>query len=148
MFDLERATQQLSTHHFKLTRQRRAVLDAIAAAQSPLTPADVFERAQKRCSDLGLATVYRTLEILEDLNLIKRVHLNEHCEGFAPSTLSHGHHAICVKCKRVVEFSGCDISAVIASAARQTGFHIETHWLELLGTCGECSASQKKRGKR
>jgi len=141
MSDLENVAQQLARHKFKLTRQRHAVIDVLTDARSPMTPANVFESAQRQCPDLGLATVYRTLEILEELSLIRRVHLDEHCEGFALSATSHGHHAICMQCNRVVEFTGCDISQVMASAARQTGFHIEEHWLELMGMCNDCYQS-------
>ncbi len=107
-----------------------------------MSAADVYERAKRRCPDLGLATVYRTLEILDELGVIRRVHMDDNCEGFAPVALAHGHHVICVKCNRVTEFEGCDISAVLTSAARQTGFRIEEHWLELMGVCSECR--QKK----
>lgn len=138
MIDLEAVTHQFAERNFKLTRQRRAVLEAITDAQSRLSPSDVYERAKRHCPDLGLATVYRTLELLYELGVIRRVHMSDNCEGFAPAALTHGHHVICVQCNRVMEFAGCDISAVLASAARQTGFKIEEHWLELMGTCGEC----------
>jgi len=143
MFDLDTVTQQLSEHQFKITRQRRAVLDAIAASHTRLSPADVYAKARRGCRDLGLATVYRTLDILAELGAIRRVHLDDGCEGFAPAAMPHGHHVICVKCNRVMEFEGCDISTVIRSAAKETGFHIEEHWLELMGTCKEC----RKQGR-
>jgi Fur family ferric uptake transcriptional regulator len=139
MFDLDAVTEQLAAHSFKLTRQRRAVLNVIAEADSRLSPAEVYDRAKRVCPDLGLATVYRTMELLDELGAIRRVHTNDNCESFAPAAMPHGHHVICVKCNRVMEFEGCDISTVIRSAARQTGFHIEEHWLELMGTCDTCN---------
>ena len=138
MFDLETVVEQLAARNFKLTRQRRAVLTVIAGADSRLSPSDVYARARRACPDLGLATVYRTLDLLDELGAIRRVHLDGNCEGFAPAAMPHGHHVICVKCSRVMEFEGCDISSVIRSAARQTGFHVEEHWLELMGMCSEC----------
>jgi Fur family ferric uptake transcriptional regulator len=142
--DAQTVAQQLATRHFKLTRQRRAVLDAILDTQSRMSPAEVYERARRNCPDLGLATVYRTLEILDEIGVIRRVHMSDNCEGFAPATLPHGHHVICIECGRVTEFEGCDISTVLTKAARQTGFHIEEHWLELMGTCDECQSAKGK----
>jgi Fe2+ or Zn2+ uptake regulation protein len=110
----------------------------IAVAQSRMSAADVYERARRRCPDLGLATVYRTLEILDELGVIRRVHMDDNCESFAPAAMTHGHHVICTECGRVREFEGCDIAGVLARAARQTGFQIEEHWLELMGVCSEC----------
>ena len=142
MIDLEDVTQQLAARNFRLTRQRRAVLNVIAEADSRLSPAEVYARAERSCRDLGLATVYRTLEILSELGVIRRVHMSDNCESFAPASLAHGHHVICVECGRVTEFEGCDISSVLAKAARQTGFRVEEHWLELMGTCAECTQDQ------
>jgi len=146
MIDRDYVTRQLVERQFKLTRQRRAVLNAIAASQVRMSAADIYARAGRECHDLGLATVYRTLDILAEIGAIRRVHLVDDCEGFAPAALAHGHHVICVKCNRVMEFEGCDISAVLTSAARQTGFRIEEHWLELMGICGECYSSKDKGG--
>ena len=145
MFDLESVTRQLAAHRFKLTRQRRAVLNTIAATKSRISPAEVYARARRDCPDLGLATVYRTLEILDELGVIRRVHMDDNCEGFAPAAIPHGHHVICVRCSRVMEFEGCDMSVVIDDAARQTGFRIEEHWLELVGTCSDCRKTKTAR---
>ena len=138
MFDLSSVETELSHHGLKLTRQRHAVLEVMAGAEARLSPAEVHEQARRLCPDLGLATVYRTLEILDRLGVIRRVHMTDNCEGFAPSTLSEGHHVVCVKCGRVAEFAGCNVSELIPAAVRQTGFHVEEHFLELMGTCGEC----------
>ena len=143
MFNLETVTGQLAARNFKLTRQRRAVLTVIAEANSRLSPADVYARAKRACPDLGLATVYSTLELLDELGAVRRVHLADNCEGFAPAAMPHGHHVICVRCSRVMEFEGCDVSSMIRSAAKQTGFHIEEHWLELMGMCGECYKKER-----
>jgi Fur family ferric uptake transcriptional regulator len=138
MFDLSTVSSEFARHRFKLTRQRQAVLQVMAGAEARLSPAEVHEQARRLCPDLGLATVYRTLEILDRLGAIRRVHMTDNCEGFAPSTLSEGHHVVCVKCGRVAEFAGCNVSELIPAAVRQTGFHVEEHFLELMGTCGEC----------
>jgi Fur family ferric uptake transcriptional regulator len=138
LLDLSTTKALLAQRGFKLTRQRRAVLDVVATTKARLSPAELHEQARQLCPDLGLATVYRTLDILDRLGLVRRVHMNDHCEGFAPVVQGEGHHVVCVKCGRVEEFLGCNVSALIPTATRQTGFHIQEHFLELMGTCADC----------
>lgn len=133
---------ELSRRGYKLTRQRRAVLDVMTLTDTRLTAADVFAKAQRACPDLGLTTVYRTLEILEQLGAIRRVHLDDGCEAFAPTAIEHGHYLICDNCRTTIEFEGCDLTAMLNRIAMQTGFTIEQHWLELVGRCPKC---QKKK---
>ncbi len=141
MFDLPAAISELSQHGFKQTRQRLAVLQVMAGAQARMNPAEVHAQARELCPDLGLPTVYRTLEVLGRLGIIRRVHMTDNCEGFAPAGLSEGHHVVCVECGRVAEFAGCNVQELVPAAMRQTGFHVEGHFLELMGTCGECYRS-------
>jgi len=138
MLDLETVTQQLAARQFKITRQRRAVLTAMAEAQSRMSPAEVYACARRACRDLGLATVYRTLDILVELGAIRRVHLDDGCEGFAPASAEHGHHLICSRCNTTVEFDDCDVSAMLKRMEARTGFVVEQHWLELVGRCPKC----------
>lgn len=142
--DLETLHAELSQHGYKLTRQRRSVVEVVVHANTRLSAADVLTKAQRECPDLGLTTVYRTLEILEQLGVIRRVHLDDGCEGFAPAAAEHGHHLICSRCQTTIEFEDCNLSSLLKRVADRTGFTIEQHWLELVGLCPKC---QKKRGQ-
>jgi Fur family ferric uptake transcriptional regulator len=140
--DLETLNAQLSEQGYKLTRQRKAVVEAVTQTHTRLSAAEVFTQAQQMCPDLGLTTVYRTLEILEQMGVIRRVHLDDGCEAFAPTAIEHGHYLICANCQTTIEFEGCDLTAMLERIAGQTGFTIEQHWLELVGLCPRC---QKKK---
>jgi Fur family ferric uptake transcriptional regulator len=139
--DLETLNAQLSEQGYKLTRQRRAVVEVMTRTHTRLSAADVYTQAQRRCPDLGLTTVYRTLEILEQMGVIRRVHLDDGCEGFAPAAAEHGHHLICASCRETIEFEDCNMTALLKRVSEQTGFTIQQHWLELVGLCPKC---QKK----
>lgn len=142
--DVATASSSLALHGFKQTRQRRAVLEVIARVGRSMTAAEVYAWARELCPELGLPTVYRTLEILERLGMIRRIHTAGSCEGFAPIGIPEGHHVVCVKCGRVAEFSGCNVSELIPAVMRETGFHIEEHFLELVGTCLDCQRSSER----
>ena len=135
-------TTQLNQHGYKLTRQRKAVAEVMTLANTRLTTAEVFAKAQRECPDLGLTTVYRTLEILEQMGAIRRVHLEDGCEAFAPTAIEHGHYLICANCQTTIEFEGCNLTVMLDRIADQTGFAIDQHWLELVGRCPKC---QKKK---
>ena len=85
-FDTAQVSAELSARGLRLTRQRRAVLDAIAATPSSLSPLQVYDAARDRCPELGLTTVYRTLEVLDEIGALRRVHGHDHCESFVPAS--------------------------------------------------------------
>jgi len=124
---------------YKLTPQRRAVLRTIAASQDHLTPAEIHEKVRESCPGVGLVTVYRTLDILDELGLICQVHSVGGCRSYLMRRPSeHHHHLVCVECGRVDDFSNCDLSELSNRLSRETGFEIEGHILEFSGHCAEC----------
>ncbi len=140
--DTDRIARQLAARGLRLTRQRRAVLEAVAGADSSISPVQVFDAARERCPELGLTTVYRTLDVLSDIGALRRVHGPDRCETFVPARATHGHTVVCSRCGRVTEFTDCDMKAVAAAAARQTGYHITDHFLQLAGECAVCASGK------
>jgi len=133
----------LQDHGYRLTAPRRAVVETMARSQRALTPAEVYAQARQRYPRLGLVTVYRTLEKLETLGLIQRVHSPSGCQAFTSAFSGHQHLLICQRCGRVAFFSGDqeEMEALTASVARQSGYQIRDHWLQLLGLCQHCQQS-------
>ena len=137
--------QQLRDEGFKLTKPRRAILKALLATAKPLSPAEIQTRGQAYYEDLGLVTVYRTLELMEDIGSVRVVHLVDGCHGYALSTPGHTHHVVCDECHAVVEITGCDLSDFMDRVARQTGYAITGHWLETSGLGAECQKQQAQQ---
>jgi Fur family ferric uptake transcriptional regulator len=129
---------RLRAKGYKLTKARRAVIQALADADTPLDINDLYKRAQAVAADLGLVTVYRTLEVLDRLDLVRRVHMMNDYHGYAIATPGHTHHVVCQNCHTVVEIEGCDISPFTNRVREETGFTITGHWLELEGLCPDC----------
>ena len=143
-FDPARVFAALSARGLRLTRQRRAVLDAIAAAPSSLNALQVYDAARQQCPELGLTTVYRTLEVLAEVGALRRVHGPDHCESFVPASAAHGHTVVCSACGRATEFTACNMRGIAEAAARETGYSITDHFLQFSGLCAGCSAKQRE----
>ena len=131
---------------YSSTRPRQAVITVIANASGYLNPLQILECACRFYPHLGLVTVYRTLDILAEMGLVRKVHLADGCHSYALAEKAHGHHIICEACKQVVEFEGCDLSSVLATVERQTGYEVKQHWLELFGLCPACRQKVQKQG--
>lgn len=78
----EKLVATLREHGYKLTRQRQVVMQTIAASQDHLTPTDIYEKVHQNQPDIGLATIYRTLNILAELKLICELHAGGSCHSY------------------------------------------------------------------
>lgn len=139
----KRLAESLRTHGYKITRPRRAVIHALAEAAEPLSINDLHERAQDIAEDVGLVTVYRTLELLQELDLARPVHLGHNCHGYILATPGHTHHLVCRRCNTAIEFEGCDLEAFFTEIEAKTGFRVTGHWLELEGLCMACQQASE-----
>ena len=124
---------------YKLTPQRRAVINAIAGSNNHVTPAELYEKAHGEHAGVGLVTVYRTLKMLSNMGLICEMH----GEGGSRSYLlrrpmEHHHHLVCSGCGFVVDFASCALSDLERRLIDSTGFVMEDHVLEFHGRCPRC----------
>jgi Fur family ferric uptake transcriptional regulator len=129
---------QLQENGCRVTDSRRAVVETVAASTRALTPLQVFDDARQRCHSLGLVTVYRTLDKLEELGLIQRVHQPHGCQAFIAASEGHQHLLICSQCGSAVFFDGDELDPLIKTISRQTGYQVTDHWLQLFGLCEKC----------
>jgi Fur family ferric uptake transcriptional regulator len=128
----------LRRHNYKFTPQRRAIIRAIASSQDHLTPAGIYEKVHQDHPNIGLVTIYRTLDMLAKLELICELHAGGSCHSYTISTPEHHHHLICANCGKVVDFTGYDLSELEQRLSLETGFEIEDHLLEFTGLCQAC----------
>jgi Fur family transcriptional regulator, ferric uptake regulator len=133
---------RLAANGYRPTAPRRAVVEIIALSQHVLTPLDIFELARPNHAGLGLVTIYRTLEKLEELDLVQRVHRPSGCQAFIAAFSGHQHMLICQGCGRVEFFSGEDdhIETLMSHVGEACGYRVQSHWLQLFGVCEPCQA--------
>ncbi len=116
----------------KMTGQRRVILQVLDQAEDHPSVEDVYERAKAVDSSISMATVYRTLNLLDELEMVVR---HEFKENFARYELNtdHHHHLIDVESGEVVEFQNDEIEKMKEEIARQLGYELVECRLELYG---------------
>ena len=134
----EKVGASLRKHGYKLTPQRRVVIQTLASTQDHLTPTTIYEKVRQEHPNIGFVTIYRTLDILANLGLICELHAGGHCHSYTISALGHHHHLICSGCGKVLELPGCELADVQRNIAKETGFRIDDHLLEFIGLCQAC----------
>jgi len=135
-------TATLHRNGYKLTPQRQAVIDTIVTSQDMLTPASIYEKVSLEHPDIGLVTVYRTLELLSRLGLICELHAGSTCPTYTASNREHHHHLICSACGKVVDFIGHDLTSLEDRISHESGFRIQNHVLEFIGVCSTCQKTE------
>lgn len=121
------------------TRQRDHIFQVIREAQGPLTVHEIFQRAQERVPGLGIATVYRTLNLLQEARQIRTVILPSGDTRYELSGLGHHHHFECRSCHEVYDLEQCPVDVSSGSTVGD-GFVVESHELTLYGLCPQCAA--------
>ncbi|MBT3362692.1 MAG: transcriptional repressor [Chloroflexi bacterium] len=137
----------LKSRGYRLTPQRNAILSAVTASHDHLTPTAIHEKVRREHKNIGLVTVYRTIELLAELGLICEVHSGGNCHSYLLRRPDqHHHHLICSGCGTVADFTSCDLSDMEQKVSRQTGFDINSHLLEFMGLCRSCQKDDRPEG--
>ena len=136
--------QRLAVVGCRITAPRRAVMQVMVQANVPLSPQEIQEQAREMHRDLGLVTVYRTLNLLAGLNLVRRAHREDgRQDGYLLVSPGHHHVVICQTCGGATEFPGeDDMRALIRRVETGTGFQVNDHLLQLFGLCPECRGTE------
>lgn len=119
------------------TRQRDEIVQVIRSAQGPLTVPEILARAQRSIPGLGVATVYRTLKLLQEGGQVQTVILPSGETRWESAGLGHHHHFHCRVCDEVFDVDTCPVS-VAGGRELGNGFVVESHDLTLYGTCPDC----------
>jgi Fur family transcriptional regulator, ferric uptake regulator len=122
----------------RITDPRIEVVEEIHARSGMFTGEQLYEDLRSRGSGIGRATIFRTIDVLVELEVLDRVHQPDGAHGYVLRGPGHRHHMVCSGCGDVVAFQGCNVDDLIEDLATRTNFRIEGHWLEIFGTCDQC----------
>ncbi len=129
---------------FRLTRERRVILNVLLEAEKPLTAEKVLERVKE---DMALSTVYRTLDNLVHRGYVQQTLLST--DGHAVFELTgkaHRHYMVCLDCHRMFPLASCPVKDFPNRSAEELDFEVVDHSLVLYGYCHDCRAKRKSLG--
>lgn len=131
----------------KVTTQRLLVLEVLADNRDMhMTAEDIYELVKEDYPDIGLATIYRTVQLLLEMQLVDRINLDDGCVRYEIREESlgnaegkhHHHHLICRMCGKVLPFKDDLLDGLERQIEEETGFHVLDHELKFFGQCEEC----------
>jgi len=129
--------QKLKAAGYKLTTPRLAVIEVLENNPEHLSHNQILVEGQQIYPKLSRATVYRTMELLVTLNLVRPLYLNDPTQRFVSATGGH-HHLVCANCGTIIEFDYCTADQLAQTLADQYSFQIHSHLLEFQGICQAC----------
>ena len=124
----------LSRRGYRLTAPRRNLVEVMASLDDHF-PAEAVVSA---APEVGRATVFRTLRLLQDLGVVCQVVLDDGTLAYRLAPEEHHHHVLCVECGAVEDFSSAALETVLREVEESTGYTVEAHRLELYGHCAAC----------
>jgi Fur family ferric uptake transcriptional regulator len=131
--------QQLRSRGYRLTPQRELVLQAVTAL-GHATPEDALSWIHQRSSGVNISTVYRTLELLEELGLVRHAHLSHGAPTYHPTSAAEHVHLVCRTCETVSELEPAAVEPLVSSLRAQHGFVADIGHLTVFGQCKECAS--------
>ncbi|WP_097025595.1 Fur family transcriptional regulator [Clostridium peptidivorans] len=140
--DVENLKNVLKEKGYKLTPQRRAIVEIIIKNEgSHLTTEEIYNLVKDECPEIGLATVYRTVMLLEEMGLLSKLDLNDGCSRYElihEDENHQHHHLICRNCGKVIEVQGDLLEELEDNIEKKYNFKIEDHSVKFYGLCNEC----------
>lgn len=140
---IEAAEAALREQGFRSGAARSTVLQAVGAQDCVSTAQEIADRLREGGSSVGVATVYRTLEVLEELKLVQRLDLGGSSARFEPALPGgedHHHHFICDDCGRITPFDDPGLEKAIHGLGARLGHQVDDHDVILSGRCSNCSS--------
>lgn len=122
----------------KVTQQRLAILAALSSGRAHVTAQEVYEEVNKKHPEIGFATVYRFLRKMTEQGFVTEVRMGGLPARYELTPKRHHDHLTCEACGKIVEFENHQIEALQEAVARENGFTLTSHVLELYGTCQDC----------
>ncbi len=140
----ERLASYMRANGLKLTRQRELILETFLRSRKHISVEELLRDVRVRDGGVGHATVYRTMKLFVDAGLATERNFSEGASRYEPADEhgdGHHDHLICTRCTRIIEFENHEIEELQIQVARNHGFKLLDHKMELYGICPDCLAS-------
>lgn len=134
---LKSALDTLKTTGVRITPQRHAILEYLIETMSHPTADDIYKALEHKFPNMSVATVYNNLRVFRESGLVRELTYGDNASRFDFVTTKH-YHIICESCGKIVDFHYPGLDEVEHLAAHVTGFKVNSHRLEVYGTCPDC----------
>jgi len=138
---LQQMIAKLKAHDFRITPQRLAVLEILAASKEHPSVERIYEQVKAAFPTTSLATIYKTVTLLKELKEILEIRLSESNRYDGNKPFPHP-HVICIRCKKILDPDLMSMEKLTQEAAQLTGYRIVDHRLDFFGVCPECQAKE------
>ncbi|MFW6113766.1 MAG: Fur family transcriptional regulator [Actinomycetota bacterium] len=143
--DLEK---RLKTRGYRMTPQRRSIYEVLEENEGyPLCPEDIHFLGRDKLPELGLTTVYRTMELFTELGIALPVHMHEESQYYEVNSGGHHHHMVCISCGSVEIIEACLIGELKELIRDDSDFLVTSHCMSLFGYCKHCQRERENRDK-
>lgn len=134
--------QVIKEKHLRLTKTRRAILELFSSTHTPLSVLHILDALAMQKLRVNKTTVYRELETLETVGIVRGMQLQDRKQYFELATRSHHHHLVCLECDRIedVDVNESELLCEEQKVSREKNFTIFRHSLEFFGICRTCQA--------
>jgi Fur family ferric uptake transcriptional regulator len=132
--------KELRARGYRVTPQRQLVLEAVTALRHA-TPEEICAEVQRTARGVNISTIYRTLELLEQLDLVKHTHLGHKPPTYHLATEAEHVHLVCRECGEVYDVGPAVAKGLIELLEREYGFETDVHHLTVHGRCHNCRKS-------
>ncbi len=142
-------TGQLRKFSRKVTGPRQLILSILRKQSRPLTTREILAAIPRNQCDL--ATIYRSMHLLEGMHMVRRVEFGDGATRFELAEEGghdHHHHLVCTRCAEVVAIEDCVLSEIESRLAAASGFTGVTHRLEFFGICSRCQKRARRTNRR
>ncbi len=137
---LKGALDTLKKSSVRITPQRHAILEYLISSESHPTADDIYKALEGDFPNMSVATVYNNLRVFRNAGLIKELTYGDASSRFDFVTHDH-YHIICDECGTIVDFHHPGLEEVERLASHVTGFKVNSHRLEVYGTCPSCASN-------
>ena len=138
-------TDELSHQGYRMTPQRLMIVSAIENSENHICAEDIYTQVVAKYPNVNVSTVYRTLDLLEQLGLVTKTEMGIGRVMYHPIEKGHHHHLICRECGKTIDLDDSTLSPLRESLLRDYQFSAELTHLGILGLCAVCK--QKLQGK-
>jgi Fur family transcriptional regulator, ferric uptake regulator len=135
------ARETLEQAGYRQSAPRAAVMDALDELGCSVTAQEISERLRARGEGVGVASIYRALQLLDELRLVRRVDVGEAVARYEPVHPGgeHHHHLLCERCGKVRAFEDAELEDAIERLATRFDYAVDAHEVTLRGRCPACT---------